>query len=112
MARYLLQIIVGGTKIFGKSLVRAVQDEIAMSQEAARYLKQDREITKGMNKSKMNLSEAQQILNVKDVKDYKKIAEQFKFLLEANSDQKGGNLYLRSKIYYAKKRVEEEIKHK
>lgn len=110
MARYLLQIIVGGTKIFGRSLVRAVQEEITLSQEAAKYIRQ-KQITEGVTKTEMNLREAQQILDIKDSNDYNKIEERFKFLFKTNSDQKGGNLYLRSKIYYAKKRLKEEMKH-
>lgn len=113
MAKYLVQIIIVGSQVIGKAFVRALRQEIAASQEAAKRAgsgeKGARHVAANV-KSGMTLDEALRILNVEKVDDAEAIERNFKYLMDANSKMKGGSFYLQSKIVRAKERIEDEIK--
>uniref|UniRef100_A0A069DP86 Putative mitochondria associated granulocyte macrophage csf signaling molecule n=1 Tax=Panstrongylus megistus TaxID=65343 RepID=A0A069DP86_9HEMI len=112
MAKYLGQIIVIGTQVVGKAFARALRQEWAASQEASRRAGGGQ---RGSNRAATNsrtgitLEEAQQILNI-DKLDPQLIKERYDHLFNINDKAKGGSLYLQSKVYMAKQRIDEELK--
>lgn len=114
MAKYLAQIIVLGTQIVGRAFARALKQEIAASQEAARRAgggRQGSQRVEANTRTGLDLTEAKNILNVKDLNDKEAIEKKFKFLMDANDRAKGGSFYLQSKVFRAKERIDEELKH-
>ncbi|KAH9373819.1 hypothetical protein HPB48_007459 [Haemaphysalis longicornis] len=51
-----------------------------------------------------------QILNI-DRLDPELLEKNYKHLFEVNDKSKGGSFYLQSKVYRAKERLDEELKH-
>lgn len=111
MAKYLVQIIVLGTQIVGRALARAVRQEYAASQEAARRAGGGQ---RGANSAAANtrtgisLEEALQILN-SDKLDPETIQKNYEHLFKANEKSQGGSFYIQSKIVRAKERVDDEL---
>ncbi|KAL6445556.1 hypothetical protein ACFW04_000831 [Cataglyphis niger] len=99
MAKYLIQIIVMGTQVVGKAFARALRQEIAASQEAARRA------------GGLTLDEALRILNAERPDQTELIERNYKYLMEANDRTKGGSFYLQSKIVRAKERIDEELRN-
>lgn len=114
MAKYLIQIIVMGTQVVGKAFARALRQEIAASQEAARRAgggSRGAQHVAANTKTGVTLDEALRILNV-ERSDQKELIEQnYKYLMEANDKSKGGSFYLQSKIVRAKERIDEELRN-
>lgn len=114
MAKYLIQIIVAGTQVVGKAFARALRQEIAASQEAARRAGGG---TKGAKhvaantRTGISLEEALRILNVERPDQAELIEQNYKYLMEANDRSKGGSFYLQSKVVRAKERIDEELKN-
>lgn len=112
MAKYLGQIIVLGTQVIGKAFAKALKQEWAASQEAARRAGGGQ---RGANRaaentrSGMTLEEAQQILNV-DKLDPEKVKERYDHLFKVNDKGRGGSFYLQSKVVRAKERIDCELK--
>lgn len=70
MAKYLVQIVIIGSQIVGKAFSRALKQEYAASQEAARRAGGGRAGAKHAEanaKAGITLEEAKQILNVKGI---------------------------------------------
>lgn len=114
MARYLIQIIVMGTQVIGKAFARALRQEIAASQEAARRAgggRQGAQHVAANTKTGLTLDEALRILNAKRIDETELIERNYKYLMEANDRQKGGSFYIQSKIVRAKERIDEELKN-
>uniref|UniRef100_A0A0K8TSW1 Putative mitochondria associated granulocyte macrophage csf signaling molecule n=1 Tax=Tabanus bromius TaxID=304241 RepID=A0A0K8TSW1_TABBR len=111
MAKYLAQIIVLGGQVIGRAFARALKQEIAASQEAARRAGGGRE---GQNRAAANartgmtLEEAQQILNVSQLEP-EEIQKKFEHLFNVNEKSKGGSFYLQSKVFRAKERIDQEL---
>lgn len=111
MAKYIAQIIILGTQVVGKAFARAIKQEYAASQEAAKRAGGGR---KGAERAAENLrsgltiEEAQQILNVSKL-DPEEIKEKYEHLFKANDKSKGGSFYLQSKVVRAKERLDQEI---
>ena len=59
----------------------------------------------------MTIEEAMKILNVEDIRDAEKLRESYERLFEMNEKTKGGSFYLQSKVYRAKERIDDELKH-
>uniref|UniRef100_A0A0N5A8G1 Mitochondrial import inner membrane translocase subunit tim-16 n=1 Tax=Syphacia muris TaxID=451379 RepID=A0A0N5A8G1_9BILA len=57
----------------------------------------------------ITLQEAMQILNVKQPLNAEEVEENYKRLFAVNDKSKGGSLYLQSKVYRAKERIDEEF---
>ncbi|XP_075146667.1 mitochondrial import inner membrane translocase subunit Tim16 [Haematobia irritans] len=113
MAKYLAQIIVLGTQAIGRAFAKALKQEIAASQEAARRAgggRQGEKRAEANARSGMTLEEAKQILNVDDLKNLEEITKKYEHLFQANDKAKGGSFYLQSKVFRAKERIDQEIK--
>ena len=114
MAKYLAQIIVLGTQVIGKAFARALRQEFAASQEAAKRAGGG---TKGAQRAATNaktgitLEEAMRILDVEKINEKDLIEKKYKFLMEANDRTKGGSFYLQSKVFRAKERIDQELQN-
>lgn len=114
MAKRLVQIIIMGTQVVFRAFARALREEIAASQAAARKTGGG---TRGAQhaatnyKTGISLEEALQILNVERVDQIEAIERNYKHLMEVNDRSKGGSFYIQSKIVRAKERIDEEIKN-
>lgn len=128
MAKYIAQLIVLGGQVVGRAFARALKQEIAASQEAAKRNQNrsgnTRAATTRTGKPELGLwnwtsfgscilgitlEEAQQILNVSKL-DPEEIQKNYEHLFEVNDKSKGGSFYLQSKVYRAKERLDEELK--
>ncbi|KAK2722726.1 mitochondrial import inner membrane translocase subunit TIM16-like [Artemia franciscana] len=112
MAKYIAQIIIAGSQIFGRAFAKAIQQEFQASQQAASRAGGGRagaQSAAANLKSGMNLEEAKQILNV-DKLDPQLIQERYQHLFSINEKSKGGSFYLQSKVYRAKERLDEELR--
>ncbi|XP_014225574.1 mitochondrial import inner membrane translocase subunit Tim16 [Trichogramma pretiosum] len=113
MAKYLAQIIVLGTQMVGRAFARALRQEIAASQEAAKRAgggQQGSQRVAANTKTGLTLDEALRILNADKPDQVDVIERNYKYLMEANDRSKGGSFYLQSKVFRAKERLDEEIK--
>ncbi|XP_071451070.1 mitochondrial import inner membrane translocase subunit Tim16 [Hetaerina americana] len=110
MAKYIAQIILIGTQVIGRAFARAIRQEFAASQEAARNKGSGQSRTSEANvRTGISLEEAMQILNVEgNPPDPEKIKKNFENLFEANDRSKGGSFYLQSKVVRAKERLDQE----
>ncbi|XP_059152394.1 mitochondrial import inner membrane translocase subunit Tim16-like isoform X3 [Physella acuta] len=114
MAKYLAQIILAGTQVVGRAFARAVKQEYAASQQAAKNAGGGRH---GARKaaadtvSGMTLQEAKQVLNVADINDTEALLKNYQHLFDVNDKSKGGSLYLQSKVFRAKERIDMEIQN-
>lgn len=114
MAKYLIQIIVAGTQVVGKAFARALRQEIAASQEAARRAgggTRGEKHVAANTRTGISLEEALRILNVERLNQTELIEQNYKYLIEANDRSKGGSFYLQSKVVRAKERIDEELKN-
>ncbi|EZA55698.1 hypothetical protein DMN91_002235 [Ooceraea biroi] len=114
MAKYLIQIIVMGTQVVGKAFARALRQEIAASQEAARRAgggRQGAQHAAANTRSGLTLDEALRILNVERPDQKELIEQNYKYLMEANDRSKGGSFYLQSKVVRAKERIDDELRN-
>ncbi|KAG7200488.1 hypothetical protein KM043_001054 [Ampulex compressa] len=114
MAKYLIQLILVGSRVVGKAFVRALQQEVAASQEAARRAgggKRGAEHAATNAKTGITLDEAMRILNVDKPDQVEEVERNFKYLMEANEKAKGGSFYIQSKVFRAKERIDEELKN-
>lgn len=112
MAKYIAQIIVLGAQVVGRAFARALKQEIAASQEAAKRAGGGPEGTRraAANASTgLTIEEAMQILNI-DKLEPEKIKRNYEHLFAANDKSKGGSFYLQSKIVRAKERIDVEFK--
>lgn len=112
MAKYLAQIIVLGTQVIGRAFARALRQEIAASQEAARRAgggAQGAQRAAANAQTGLSLEEALRILNVEKPDQKELIERNYKYLMEANDRSKGGSFYLQSKVVRAKERVDREL---
>ncbi|XP_044003123.1 mitochondrial import inner membrane translocase subunit Tim16-like [Aphidius gifuensis] len=113
MAKYLIQIIVLGSQVVGRAFARALRQEIAASQEAAKRAGGGAQGTKRAAtnaRTGIDIKEALAILNVEKPDQKELIEKHFKSYMEANSKEKGGSFYLQSKIFRAKERIDEELR--
>jgi len=112
MAKYLAQIIVLGGQVIGRAFAKALKQEYAASQEAARRAGGGRQ---GSNRAAANartgmtLEEAQQILNVSKLEP-EEVQKSYEHLFNVNDKAKGGSFYLQSKVFRAKERIDQELK--
>ncbi|XP_026332168.1 mitochondrial import inner membrane translocase subunit Tim16 [Hyposmocoma kahamanoa] len=114
MAKYIAQIIVLGAQVVGRAFARALKQEIAASQEAAKRAGGGPEGSRraAANASTgLTLEEAMQILNLDKI-DSEQVQKNYNHLFNVNDKSKGGSFYLQSKIVRAKERIDVEIKSK
>eukprot|EP00099_Drosophila_melanogaster_P013021 NP_001287349.1 black pearl, isoform B [Drosophila melanogaster] len=113
MAKYIAQIIVLGAQAVGRAFTKALRQEIAASQEAARRAgggKQGDKSAESNLRTGMTLEEAKQILNIDDPKNVDAITKNYEHLFQVNERSKGGSFYIQSKVFRAKERLDHEIK--
>merc|ERR1712110_269390 len=118
MAKHLAKIVVTGAQIFGRAFTKAVRQEIAMSQEAARRNAQKSGGSGTASAAEslrtgMTIEEARDILNLTDQDifgpDREKLYKNYDHLFNVNDKSKGGSFYLQSKVVRAKERIDQEI---
>ncbi|EDW66747.1 mitochondrial import inner membrane translocase subunit Tim16 [Drosophila virilis] len=113
MAKYIAQIIVLGGQAIGRAFAKALKQEIAASQEAAKRAgggRQGDQSAESNLRTGMTLEEAKQILNVEDLKSVDSIVKNYEHLFNVNDRAKGGSFYLQSKVFRAKERLDQELK--
>ncbi|XP_016936194.1 mitochondrial import inner membrane translocase subunit Tim16 [Drosophila suzukii] len=113
MAKYIAQIIVLGAQAVGRAFTKALRQEIAASQEAARRAgggKQGDKSAESNLRTGMTLEEAKQILNIDDPKNVEAITKNYEHLFQVNERSNGGSFYIQSKVFRAKERLDHEIK--
>ncbi|XP_022904980.2 mitochondrial import inner membrane translocase subunit TIM16-like [Onthophagus taurus] len=110
MAKYIAQLIVAGSQVIGRAFARAVKEEIAASQDAAKRLGNNKTRAERLNNTKTGLSleEAKQILNI-DKLDVEEINKRYDHLFKVNDKGSGGSFYIQSKIVRAKERIDMEF---
>lgn len=99
-------------KISGRAFARALKQEYAASQEAARRGgggKQGANRAAANATSGITIEEAQQILNVSKL-DPEEVQQKYDHLFAVNDKAKGGSFYLQSKVFRAKERIDQELK--
>ncbi|KAM9780059.1 coronin-7 [Neosynchiropus ocellatus] len=108
-AKYLAQVIVMGVQVVGRAFARALQQEYAASQAAARARgRSGQQSAAASSITGMSLQEAQQILNVEKLSP-EEIQKNYEHLFKANDKSVGGSFYIQSKVVRAKERLEEEL---
>ncbi|XP_013865541.1 mitochondrial import inner membrane translocase subunit TIM16 isoform X2 [Austrofundulus limnaeus] len=109
MAKYLAQIIVMGAQVVGRAFARALRQEFAASQAAARARgRSGQQSAAASSISGMSLQEAQQILNISTLSP-EEIQKNYDHLFKVNDKAVGGSFYLQSKVVRAKERLDEEL---
>ncbi|XP_027898240.1 mitochondrial import inner membrane translocase subunit TIM16-like isoform X2 [Xiphophorus couchianus] len=109
MAKYLAQIVVMGVQVVGRAFARALQQEYAASQAAARARGRPGQQSAAVSSiTGMSVQEAQQILNVSTLSP-EEIQKSYEHLFKANEKSVGGSFYLQSKVVQAKERLDEEL---
>ncbi|CDS42567.1 mitochondrial import inner membrane translocase [Echinococcus multilocularis] len=115
-AKYLAQVILSVSRILGRAFVKALQEEYAASINAARArASADKSSSKsdyGSSLSGISLEEAKQILNISDIHNVEEVAKKYDYLFTVNDKKNGGSLYLQSKVFRAKERIDEELQAK
>uniref|UniRef100_A0A096MDT7 Coronin n=1 Tax=Poecilia formosa TaxID=48698 RepID=A0A096MDT7_POEFO len=108
-AKYLAQIVVMGVQVVGRAFARALQQEYAASQAAARARgRSGQQSAAASSITGMSLQEAQQILNVSTLSP-EEIQKSYEHLFKVNEKSVGGSFYLQSKVVRAKERLDEEL---
>uniref|UniRef100_A0A915B7G1 Mitochondrial import inner membrane translocase subunit tim-16 n=1 Tax=Parascaris univalens TaxID=6257 RepID=A0A915B7G1_PARUN len=114
------KIIFAAGEALTKAFTRAVREELRASrQAAARYAEQTGGSAADAHKASetnarlgISLQESMQILNVKEPLSVEEVEANFKHLFDINDKSKGGSLYLQSKVFRAKERIDEELKRR
>lgn len=108
MSKILAQLILAGSQVLGRAITRAIRQELDQAKQAAS--KRPQNVPPPLS-TEMSLDEAMKILNVDEL-DPERIEKNYKHLFEMNSKQKGGSFYIQSKVYRAKERLDQELKHR
>lgn len=98
--------------VIGRAFARALKQEYAASQEAARRGgggKQGANRAAANAQSGITIEEAQQILNASKL-DPEEVQQKYDHLFAVNDKAKGGSFYLQSKVFRAKERLDHELK--
>uniref|UniRef100_A0A1I8EL27 Mitochondrial import inner membrane translocase subunit tim-16 n=2 Tax=Wuchereria bancrofti TaxID=6293 RepID=A0A1I8EL27_WUCBA len=115
--RNAIKIVIATSEALSKAFTRAVQEEIRASKQAAasraQYTGQSqneaREASRTNARLGISLQEAMKILNVQDPLKPEEVEKNYRHLFDINDKTKGGSLYLQSKVYRAKERIDEEL---
>lgn len=110
------QVILSVSRILGRAFVKALQEEYAASMNAARARasadKYSSKSDRGSSLSDISLEEAKQILNISNIHNVEEVAKKYDHLFTVNDKKNGGSLYLQSKVFRAKERIDEELQAK
>lgn len=111
--KYIAQIIIGVSRVVGRAVGKAIKEEYAASQQASKSRNTDKASPESIYtdlSSGISLEEAKLILDIKDINDLQSVDKNFNHLFEMNDKSKGGSLYMQSKVYRAKERLDEELR--
>ncbi|KEF59750.1 uncharacterized protein A1O9_04598 [Exophiala aquamarina CBS 119918] len=114
--RIITQIVLTGSRVFGRAFAEAYKQAQASSQYAKAAGKNNPGAMNTAAASGMTLDEACKILNVKPpqggITNMENVMERFKKLYDLNEPKKGGggSFYLQSKILRARERIEMEVR--
>lgn len=108
MAKILAQLILGGTQVVARAFARALRQEFENANRMSS--KRPANVPPPIHGNDMSLDEAMQVLNV-DKLDRAQIEKNYQHMFAANDRKNGGSFYIQSKIYRAKERLDQEIKH-
>lgn len=113
--RIIAQIVLTGSRVFGRAFAEAYKQASASSKYAAHSQKNGGGSTANtFSSSGLTLEEACKILNVKPPiageKNIDVTMERFKKLYDMNEPKQGGSFYLQSKILRARERIEMEVR--
>lgn len=114
MAKYIIQIAVLGAQVVGRAFAKALRQEYAASQEAAKRAgggRQGNAQAAENLRTGMTLEEAKDILDVQKL-DPEDVKKRYEFLFNANDSSKGGSFYIQSKVVRAKERIDQELSKK
>lgn len=111
MLRPIVQIAAISVRIVIRAIGKSLKEEISMFQETAK--KRDEWAKVNENKiltasTSLTLEDAMKILNV-DKLDPEKIRKNYEHIFVKNDTAKGSTLYLQSKIFRAKERIDLEM---
>ncbi|KAK2805815.1 mitochondrial import inner membrane translocase subunit TIM16 [Onygenales sp. PD_10] len=110
--RIVTQIVLTGTRVFGRAFAEAYKQASASSKYAAQAQKNG--TAPSISSNGLTLDEACKILNVKPPMggeaNLEATTERFKKLFDLNDPKKGGSFYLQSKILRARERIEAEVR--
>jgi len=119
--RNVIKIVVAAGEAVGKAFSRAIKEELNASKHAAErhaassssstsseFQSKTRDEAKANARLGITLQESMQILDIKGL-DKEEAERRFKHLFEINDKDQGGSLYLQSKVYRAKERIDAEL---
>lgn len=99
-----------GVQVVGRAFARALRQEFAASQAAARARgTTGQQSAAASSITGMTLQEAQQILNITTLTP-EEIQKNYEHLFKVNDKAVGGSFYLQSKVVRAKERLDEELR--
>uniref|UniRef100_A0A0R3S033 Mitochondrial import inner membrane translocase subunit tim-16 n=1 Tax=Elaeophora elaphi TaxID=1147741 RepID=A0A0R3S033_9BILA len=115
--RNAIKIVIAASEALSKAFTRAVREEIRASRQAAanraeqtgQNQNEAREASRTNARLGISLQEAMKILNVQDPLKPEEVEKNYRHLFDINDKTKGGSLYLQSKVYRAKERIDEEL---
>ncbi|CCU81855.1 unnamed protein product [Blumeria hordei] len=111
--RIITQVVVTGSRVFGRALIEAWKQASASSQYARAQAKNPN-ASPSYSSHGLTLEEACKILNMKPPiggnMNAEEVTERFKKLFDVNDPKKGGSFYLQSKVLRARERMEAEIR--
>uniref|UniRef100_A0A915Q0T9 Mitochondrial import inner membrane translocase subunit tim-16 n=1 Tax=Setaria digitata TaxID=48799 RepID=A0A915Q0T9_9BILA len=115
--RNAIKIVIATSEALSKAFTRAVREEIRASRQAAASRAQQtgesqneaHEASRTNARLGISLQEAMKILNVHDPLKPEEVEKNYRHLFSINDKTKGGSLYLQSKVYRAKERIDEEL---
>ncbi|KAM3180024.1 hypothetical protein ACTXT7_017114 [Hymenolepis weldensis] len=106
-------MILAGSRILGRAFAKALKEEYVASKNAARAranASQSSSQSETISSvSGISLEEAKQILNVSDIYNTEEVNKKYDHLFKINDKENGGTLYLQSKVFRAKERIDEEL---
>ncbi|KAJ1953599.1 mitochondrial import inner membrane translocase subunit TIM16 [Dispira parvispora] len=104
--RVIVQVLVTGAQIVGRAFVEAYKQAAANSANRHAARGAGDAVTR---RTGITIDEACQILNVKKDTPIEEVTKKYNTLFKLNDPKSGGTLYLQSKIFRAKERLELEL---
>ncbi|KAI1003062.1 hypothetical protein K3495_g5148 [Podosphaera aphanis] len=112
--RIISQVVVIGSRVFGRAITEAWKQASASSQYARAQAKNPNALS-SYSSHGLSLEEACKILNVKPPQggaiNAEEVTGRFKKLFDVNDPSKGGSFYLQSKVLRARERIEAEVRN-
>eukprot|EP00051_Salpingoeca_urceolata_P032951 m.18207 g.18207 ORF g.18207 m.18207 type:complete len:146 (-) comp5666_c1_seq1:102-539(-) len=119
--RLIAQIVVTGAQVVGKAFAQAYKQAAADAARGGAGAARNagaagangaKKAASGAVRSSLELDEAQKILDVAPDASWDTILQRYEKMYDNLDKNKGGTLYLQSKVYRAKERLEQELRAK